>query len=115
VSPSPFFDRQRVEQARTVLPPIDALERVPIPRDAVPKRVVSHELDVDLIDGPADDVMREVWAKVKAEDERLRRILPAPPYGKKWLGEIQALDAHGHDFARGADLAMRVVYRLVDE
>jgi hypothetical protein len=123
MSLSANFDRQRRDWHDAQIlpyPPLSDLERVPIPRDAVPKRVVSHEIEAqerDFAKLPYEAAMRDVHARLMAEDARLRRILPAPPFGKKWLGEIQAHDRamSGSGFHLHAELVLRVVYRLVDE
>lgn len=84
-----------------------------VPRNAVPKRLTA-ELVLDELGtlGPSD-LVRDMNAKLAAEDARLRRILPPAPRGKAWRGEFEWTDSFDrYDFR--AELKVRIVYRLVD-
>lgn len=84
------------------------------PRFPVPDRVVGLPLTVTedaLSKSVVADLVAVVNEKLRLEDERMRRILPALPAGYSWRGEIQS---HEHvDFAslEGSTM-MRIVYRL---
>lgn len=97
--------------------PTEPIRPEPIPAlSVVPGRMKSHEIEVDQLahDGPIPDLIAEVNAKLRAEDERMRRMLPEAPPGMSWRGEIQA--AQHLDFrAMRGDVTMRIVYRLIDD
>lgn len=60
--------------------------------------------------GPLDAAIAEAMDKLRLEDERMRRILPALPAGYSWRGEIES--RQHLDFER--DVTMRLVYRIYD-
>lgn len=67
----------------------------------------------DLIDNPARAAMDALHDKVKAEDERVRRMLPPAPPGMEWRGELQSSDQIDYQTLR-AEVAVRLRYRLFD-
>lgn len=74
-----------------------------------PKRLTSHvfELtDEQLMDRMGDSV-GELTAKLAAENERMLRLLPDPPHGYRWEGEVEI---NTEDIARDM-IKARVVYR----
>lgn len=93
--------------------PVDTVGRVKIP--AAPKSVESFRLVPDLERlGSMDAIMRELFAKIQAEDERLRRLLPAPPKGYAWRAELTA--DQSFDFERfSSDTTYRLRYRLIED
>lgn len=89
-------------------------EPVPaLPRVAMPDRLTSHDVILPTGDLPADTIIREVNARLIAEDQRLRRLLPPAPDGQRWAGEINASDHFDFDAYR-AETHYRLRYRLVD-
>lgn len=101
----PYFERP-------LLPPL--VPPAPIPGlapDATPKRMTSEELEVELVESSTPYV-DELMAKVRAEDERMRRLLPSAPEGFEWVGELQTGRPYA-DFTRNrGELVARLVYRL---
>lgn len=93
--------------------PVDTVGRVKIPE--APKSVVSFDLAPDLdIHRSMASVMDELFAKIKAEDERLRRLLPAPPKGYSWHAELMADQAFDWGGLHG-DTTYRLRYRLKED
>lgn len=80
-----------------------------VPRDVVPKRLTAELALDDTLDVGRRDLVREMNAKLVAEDARLRRILPPAPRGKRWAGELEWTEG----FKLG-ELKVRIIYRLVD-
>lgn len=78
---------------------------------ALLRHLVVHDR-ARLFDGVISNLVSEVDAKLRAEDARLRRLLPPAPAGFKWRGEI------AHDVEHVADFTMtdtiRLRYRLVE-
>jgi hypothetical protein len=67
--------------------------------------------DEAIVHGERHALMRALNEKLRLEDERLRRILPALPAGYSWRGEIQS--RHDVDFTSlNGETTMRIVYRL---
>jgi hypothetical protein len=95
-----------------LLPPLDHLE--PLPKLTVyPSRVTTPILTLEHEYGqPWEDATATLLSKVRAEDERMRRLLPAAPRGMHWEAELQALDpSYVYDRFRG-EFVVRLVYRL---
>ena len=89
------------------MPPIYGAGIIP-PAYPIPARVKSFEISPDLFaPGPLDAAIAEAMEKLRLEDERMRRILPALPAGYSWRGEIDF--EHDRD-----DVTMRLVYRIHD-
>lgn len=95
--------------ARPVLPPAD------IPALSItPKPFRSETIAAYLDEGPMHEIMAVLFEKVKAEDERVRRMLPPAPPGTEWRGEMQT-EQPAYDFNRmHGDVSVRLRYRLVD-
>lgn len=94
--------------------PVESPADIPELR-AVPSRVKSFELPVDamLEKSTTREIFDELFEKVRAEDERCRRMLPPAPPGMAWRGELQSRSEI--NFATyGGDLVVRLVYRLID-
>ncbi|UYL87124.1 hypothetical protein QEH40_gp03 [Microbacterium phage OscarSo] len=84
------------------------------PRHPIPSRVTGFPLEVTheaFERSELESIVSIVNEKLRLEDERMRRILPALPAGYSWRGEIQA---HDHvDFASlSGSTTIRIVYRL---
>lgn len=95
------------------MPPIYGVGIIP-PAHPIPARVKSFEISPDLFTpGPLDAAIADAMEKLRLEDERMRRILPALPAGYSWRGEIES--AQHIDFAHDrGDVTMRLVYRIHD-
>lgn len=93
------------------MPPIYGEGIIP-PAFPIPARVKSFEIPADFFQpSPLDAVLAVAMEKLRLEDERMRRILPALPLGYSWRGEIQS--AQHLDFAHDrGDVTMRLVYRV---
>lgn len=95
------------------MPPIYGEGIIP-PRFPVPARVKSFEISPDLFaPSPLDTAIAEAMEKLRLEDERMRRILPALPMGYSWRGEIESRQHLDFAHDRG-DVTMRLVYRIHD-
>lgn len=96
-----------------ILPPLGDL--APLPKlTAIPARLTTPELfaELDDRDNPVRSMVDELMSKVRAEDERMRRLLPAPPRGMYWESELQSREPD-YNFTRNtADVVVRLVYRL---
>lgn len=84
------------------------------PRHPVPARLVGLPLEVTddaFAHAEISSLVAAVNEKLRLEDERMRRILPALPAGYSWHGEIQT---HEHvDFqSLEGSTTIRIVYRL---
>jgi hypothetical protein len=92
-----------------VTDPVDTHHRATLP--VTPPRVKGFTVEDTFDDGrrPVQTLIDELMEKLRAEDARLRRLLPAPPPGLEWHGELQASDAMS--FERGTT-QYRIVYRL---
>lgn len=93
-------------------PPLDDL--APLPKlTTVPARIPTPAMLFERdVDRPDRAIVDELMAKVRAEDERMRRILPAAPPGLRWEAEIQSQEPD-YNFARNAaDVVVRLAYRL---
>lgn len=115
MSPSEYFERQRRERGRIVAPsPIGCVipagplnvEPVPIPRDAIPARLKSHDIDLGVDRDHVAEGLGDVLSRVLAEDRRLRNLLPPAPFGFEWHGELRTHE----DFA-----TMRITARIIYE
>lgn len=84
------------------------------PRHPVPSRMTGFPLEVTdeaARDTVLDNLVRVVNEKLRLEDQRMRRLLPALPAGYSWRGEIQT--THDVDFASlEGSTKIRIVYRL---
>lgn len=88
------------------------LDPLPAPPPvAHPKRLVSHDLFVDMFTpGPLDDLVRDLNERIAAEAARLRRLLPPAPAGYEWRAELNVEE----DLERFRIVSVaRVRYRLV--
>lgn len=56
--------------------------------------------------------MATLIGKVRAEDERMRRLLPAAPRGMRWEVELQSQEPEYNFTMNRADMIVRLVYRL---
>lgn len=63
----------------------------------------------DLLSQPIPSMLNDLTEKLRAEDDRLRRLLPDPPVGKVWVADVQRMDDKG--FADNS-VYFRTVYRL---
>ena len=83
--------------------------------DAVPRDYRSHSITPDLLGyGSLDELRDRVDAALRAEDERLRRMLPPAPSGCEWKGQIgwiDEFDHHADTYLLTSSLRLR--YRLV--
>lgn len=86
----------------------------PIPKlTMIPARITTPKIRLDTIDeqgkpSPVDELI----AKVNAETERMRRLLPPAPSGMRWTGELQVQESV-LDFTRNrGTIEARLVYRL---
>lgn len=96
-----------------ILPPLGSLDPLPALR-SIPARITTPPILAELDDPetPARAAVDAVLAKVRAEDERMRRLLPAPPAGHYWEAELQTNEPD-YNFTRNrADMLVRLVYRL---
>jgi hypothetical protein len=106
-TPHPFFERP-------LLPPI--APPAPLPAlTKTPARLTSETIAPDLVTVTESiDPLGQLWRAVRAEDERMRRILPPAPDGYAWEGELQTQEP-ALDFERGrGTIEARIVYRLVE-
>jgi hypothetical protein len=95
------------------MPPIYGAGIIP-PAHPIPARAKSFEISPDLFaPGPPDAAIAEAMEKLRLEDERMRRILPALPAGYSWRGEIESRQHLDFTHDRG-DVTMRLVYRIHD-
>lgn len=100
-----------------ILPPLGVLDPLPkLPPVSIPRKVYAEPIVYDgarYLDGAIPDLVREVEAKLLAEDARLRRLLPPAPAGFEWHGEIaHDVDLFAGDFT--ATDTIRLRYRLVE-
>ena len=58
---------------------------------------------------------RRVNARLYAEDQRLRRLLPPAPSGHHWSGQISSTDDWFDLAASAASVTYRIRYRLVPD
>lgn len=95
------------------LPPIYGEGIIP-PRVTVPPKVTSFPLEIfdeALAHADTRALMAQVDEKLRLEDERIRRLLPALPAGYSWRGEIEYRD-HVDFYSLEGSVTMRIVYRL---
>lgn len=82
--------------------------------DAVPRDYRSHTITPDLYaEGTADTLRAQIDAALRAEDARLRRLLPPAPWGHEWRAEIGWVDGFeqmGNVYVLTTELRIR--YRL---
>lgn len=71
-----------------------------------------HVSDAEALETHPVDLMREIYAKVAAEDARMRRMLPPTPPGKVWLVELVARTEHFDPYDSGTQF--KLIYRLGD-
>lgn len=96
---------------QSIIPPLDDLQ--PLPKLTVfPARVATPVLLLEDIGAPYDESVAMLIAKVQAEDERMRRLLPAAPHGMRWEAELQSQDPAYNFTLNRADLIVRLVYKL---
>lgn len=101
-----------------MFPALDASRLAPLPALTVtPRRVYAEPINVDelaMLDAVTTSALvREVEAKLLAEDARLRRLLPPPLPGFEWRAEISSLTEHDVD-AFTMHETIRLRYRLVE-
>jgi hypothetical protein len=76
-------------------------------------RLTSHTLKVDeesLVSQQANEIIMDLKVKLSAEDARLRRLLPDPPPGFRWVYELQShVD---RDPFRDNEVQYRIIYKL---
>lgn len=92
-----------------ILAPVTGIE--PLPKlTFTPSRLYAEPIIVDDYDDVAApfvaDLVREVEARLMAEDARMRRLLPPAPKGHEWRAEI------AHEVEHLADFTMHDVIRL---
>lgn len=84
------------------------------PRFPVPAKVAGFPLEIfddAIAHAEIAPLVKLVDEKLRLEDERVRRLLPALPAGYSWRGEIETREHV--DFASLEDsVTMRIVYRL---
>jgi hypothetical protein len=91
------------------------LDPQPLPAVSYPKVIRGHDVpvgDLDLGGGSMDALVRDLQARLAAEDARLRRLLPAPPWGHEWRGEMSTEEEWTAPFR--IDTVYRIRYRLVE-
>lgn len=96
------------------LPPLGALDPLPALR-SIPARITTPPIEAqmdDLAGGPARAAVDAVLAKVRAEHERMQRLLPEPPAGHYWEAELQTGEPSYAFERNSADMLVRLVYRL---
>ncbi len=98
--------------------PTEPIAPEPIPAlSVIPGRMKSHDLEIfhdALLAAEPSALVATVNAQLRAEDERMRRMLPEAPPGMSWRGEIQARDHIDFQSNRG-DIVVRLVYKLIDD
>lgn len=77
------------------------------------ERMASHTFKYDedelaALAGHTSPAVEELVAKLSAEDARLRRLLPDPPVGHRWVQEIQRSERNPMEYT----VRFRVVYYL---
>lgn len=95
-----------------ILPPLDDL--LPLPKLAVvPARLATPPLALEPdSEASYDEAVATLVAKVRAEDQRMRRLLPAAPRGMRWEAELQSREPEYNFTMNRADMSVRLVYRL---
>lgn len=96
----------------SIIPPLEGL--LPLPKlTALPVRLATPALTLEgaLEDG-YDAAVATLVAKVQAEDQRMRRLLPAAPRGMRWEVELQSQEPDYNFTMNRADMIVRLVYRL---
>lgn len=86
-----------------------------LPRVAFPKGLYSHPVGIPYDDHAIHDLVRDVNARLCAEDQRLRRLLPPAPSGHHWSGQISSTDDWFDLAASAASVTYRIRYRLVPD
>lgn len=96
----------------SLLPPLDGL--LPLPRlTPVPARLATPPMFLeDYRWDSYDDAVTTLIGKLQAEDQRMRRLLPAAPRGMSWEVELQTMEPDYNFMMNRADMLVRLVYRL---
>lgn len=84
------------------------------PAHPVPAKVTGFPLEIfddALAHAEVSALVKLVDEKLRLEDERVRRLLPALPAGYSWHGEIEARERVDFQSLEGS-VTMRIVYRL---
>ncbi|WP_336642807.1 hypothetical protein [Microbacterium sp. MMO-113] len=105
-----LYPSELVPIFRALRAPITGTPIPSLPRVAFPKVLCSHPVSIPYDDRPNRDLVRDVNARLYAEDQRLRRLLPPAPSGHHWEGQISSSDDW---FDRAASVTYRLRYRLV--
>lgn len=89
----------------------------PLPKlTALPSRVTTPTLMLeDDYERPYSDAVATLVAKLYAEDQRMRRLLPAAPRGLHWEVELQAQEPSYNFPMNRADMLVRLVYKLKED
>lgn len=95
-----------------MIPPLDNLE--PLPKlTTLPTRIATPVLLVDQdMWSSRDELVATLIGKVWAEDQRMRRLLPAAPRGMRWEAEVESREPEYNFTMNRADVIVRLVYRL---
>ena len=96
------------------LPPLADLGTLPALR-VIPERITTPPILAELGDreaSPAARAVDAVLAKVRAEHERMQRLLPEAPAGMYWEAELQTGEPSYAFERNSADMLARLVYRL---
>lgn len=96
----------------SLLPPLEDL--LPLPKlTTVPARLTTPVMLLEQDYGARyDDAVATLIGKVQAEDQRMRRLLPAAPRGMRWEVELQMQEPDYNFTMHRADMIVRLVYRL---
>jgi len=87
----------------------------PLPKlTSVPARLATPPItfEQDIRDPYQESAVAEVMDKLKAEHERMGRLLPPAPRGWKWEIEVQTMEPMYNFTMNTADVHIRMVYRL---
>lgn len=110
-----MIERAERDAALRMAIPYRPVNPEPIPNlSTIPGRVKSHVVTVDELSHPyASEIMHELNEKIRAEDERLRRMLPEAPPGMEWRAELKWSEADSFEHFR-REMQARIEYRLFD-
>lgn len=93
------------------LDPLPALPRVAYPKKVGGEGILVDLLERDVLASSLRHVVRRVEDKLRAEDARLRRLIPPAPDGFEWVRELSYDDEF---FGNYAETTVRLRYRLVE-
>ncbi len=96
----------------SIIPPLNDL--LPLPKlTSIPSRLTTPTMELmEDYEHSYGELVATLVGKVQAEDQRMRRLLPAAPRGLHWEVELQSQEPEYNFTMNRADLLVRLVYKL---